>query len=59
MINPAGEGGEFETLVTGSPIHKYTIKILETEKQYCPAENWGILMIKKVELENTHINQSV
>lgn len=59
MINPAGEGGEFETLVTGSPIHKYTIKILEAEKHYCPAENWGILMIKKVELENTHINQSV
>ena len=56
MINPAGEGGEFETLVIGSPIHKYTLNILEAEKQYCATENWGMLIIKKVELEKKDLH---
>ncbi len=33
-INPAGEGGEIETLVVDSPLHKRSIKIKKAEKEY-------------------------
>jgi len=44
-INPAGEGGEFETLVLDAPMFKSRIKIVESEKYY--KNNAGILRIKK------------
>jgi diphthine-ammonia ligase len=47
-INVAGEGGEFETLVVDSPIHKKRIELVETEKEY--AEHNGTLKILKMEL---------
>jgi len=48
-INVAGEGGEFETMVVNSPIHKKKIEMIETKKEY--ANNQGTLIIKKVELK--------
>jgi len=47
-INVAGEGGEFETLVVDSPIHKKKIELIETEKEY--SEHHGTLKILKMEL---------
>jgi len=47
-INVAGEGGEFETLVVDSPIHKKKIELVETEKSY--SEHHGTLKILKMEL---------
>lgn len=47
-INVAGEGGEFETLVIDSPIHKKKIKLIETEKEY--SDHHGILKIIKIGL---------
>lgn len=47
-INVAGEGGEFETLVIDSPIHKKRIELVETEKEY--KDHHGILKIKKIQL---------
>ncbi|MBW3004963.1 diphthine--ammonia ligase [Candidatus Woesearchaeota archaeon] len=47
-INVAGEGGEFETLVVDSPIHKKKIELVETEKEY--SDHHGVLKIKKIEL---------
>ncbi|MBW2973790.1 diphthine--ammonia ligase [Candidatus Woesearchaeota archaeon] len=47
-INVAGEGGEFETLVVDSPIHKKRIELIETKKEY---ENHnGTLKIIKIVL---------
>ena len=47
-INVAGEGGEFETLVIDSPIHKKKIKLVETEKEY--KDHHGTLKILKMSL---------
>ena len=47
-INVAGEGGEFETLVVDSPIHKKRIELVETEREY--SDHNGVLKIKKIEL---------
>ncbi len=47
-INPAGEGGELETMVLDSPIHKKKIKIIESKKEY--ANHNGMLKILKLEL---------
>ncbi len=47
-INVAGEGGEFETLVVDSPIHKKRIELVETEKEY--SDHHGVLKIIKIEL---------
>lgn len=47
-INPAGEGGEFETLVTDGPIFKKKIEIKESEVFY---KNFnGVFTIRKAEL---------
>jgi len=48
-INVAGEGGEFETMVVNSPMHKKKIEMIETKKEY--ADNQGTLIIKEVELK--------
>ena len=42
-INPAGEGGEFETLVLDSPMHKKKIKLIKTKKEF--SKNHGVLKI--------------
>lgn len=47
-INPAGEGGELETLVLDCPLFKKTIQVIESEKRWGGAR--GELVIKKVEL---------
>lgn len=49
-LHPAGEGGEIETLVTDSPMHKKKIKIIKSEKE-C-ADNAGIMKIIEVKLED-------
>ncbi len=48
-INPAGEGGEYETLVTNSPIYKKKLTILKTKKTIKGLQ--GTLEIKKSKLE--------
>jgi ABC transporter with metal-binding/Fe-S-binding domain ATP-binding protein len=47
-INPAGEGGELETLVLDCPLFKKKIQVLESEKHWDGVR--GELVIKKVEL---------
>lgn len=49
IINPAGEGGEYETFVLKSPLFKKEIKVLESEIK---EENKYVaeLLIKKAEL---------
>jgi len=47
-INPAGEGGEYESFVLDSPIHKYKIKITKSEKSF--SQHSGILKINQVKL---------
>ena len=47
-INPAGEGGEMETMVLDSPLHKKKIRIIESKKEY--ANHNGTLRILKLEL---------
>ena len=47
-INPAGEGGEIETFVIDSPMHKKSIKIIKAEKLF--SEHTGIFKIKKIKL---------
>ncbi len=47
-INPAGEGGEYETLVLDSPLHKARIKIIKSAKR---CEGFaGELIIKEAAL---------
>jgi len=48
-INEAGEGGEFETLVSNGPIFKKSLIIDEIEKQW--KRDHGVLIIKKAHLE--------
>ncbi|MDP2974530.1 MAG: TIGR00289 family protein, partial [Candidatus Diapherotrites archaeon] len=47
-VNPAGEGGELETLVLDCPLFKKKIQVLESEKRWDSVR--GELVIKKVEL---------
>ena len=47
-INPAGEGGELETLVLDCPLFKKKLCVLESEKRWDGVR--GELVIKKVEL---------
>lgn len=48
ILNPAGEGGELETFVVNSPMHKYKIKIIKRKIEY---KNYsGVFKINKVEL---------
>lgn len=47
-INPAGEGGEIETLVLDSPMFKKKLKIEKSKIEY--SNYSGILKIEKVEL---------
>ena len=56
-INTAGEGGEFETLVTDGPLFSKKLIIDETVKEY--KRDNGFLNIKKIHLEesNNQYNQ--
>ena len=47
-INPAGEGGEIETLVLDAPMFKKKIEITKSSKEY--SNNAGILKIKSYRL---------
>ncbi len=49
QLNPAGEGGEFESLVIDCPLFKKKLKIIEAEKSWTGAG--GEYKIKKAELE--------
>ena len=49
-LHPAGEGGEIETFVVDSPMHKKKIKIVKAEKEY--ADNTGVMKIIKTKLED-------
>ena len=48
-VNPAGEGGEFESLVLNAPLFKKRLEIKESEKEY--KNHTGIFRILNAELE--------
>jgi len=48
-IHPAGEGGEFESLVLNAPMFKRKIKISEYDKEY--SNHAGIFIVKEADLE--------
>lgn len=52
-INVAGEGGEFETMVLDSPVHKKKIALTKTEKEY--SDHQGTLKVLKISLTNKTI----
>ncbi|MCK4589063.1 MAG: TIGR00289 family protein [Nanoarchaeota archaeon] len=47
-IHMAGEGGEYESLVLDSPIHKKKIKLVKVEKEF--SKNSGVLRIIEFDL---------
>ncbi len=47
-ISPAGEGGEFETLVLDAPFFKKRIEILEAEKRF--ERDSGVFFVRKARL---------
>jgi ABC transporter with metal-binding/Fe-S-binding domain ATP-binding protein len=49
QIHPAGEGGEFETLVVDAPMFQKRILLQETNAQF--ENHAGVLMITRAELE--------
>jgi len=49
LINEAGEGGEFETLVTGGPIFNKRLFLDETTNEW--KRDHGVLKVKKAHLE--------
>lgn len=51
-INPAGEGGEYETLVIDSPIFKKRIELGEVEKKWDESTNSGYIICKNAKLIN-------
>jgi ABC transporter with metal-binding/Fe-S-binding domain ATP-binding protein len=48
-VNPAGEGGEFESLVLNAPMFKREIKIIESEKEY--DNHAGVFIVKEADLK--------
>ncbi len=48
-IHPAGEGGEFESLVLDAPMFKRKIKISEYGKEY--SNHAGVFIVKEADLE--------
>ena len=48
-MNLAGEGGEYETLVLDSPLHRARLLLLDVRKEMSRDE--GRLIIGRVELE--------
>ena len=48
-IHPAGEGGEFESLVLNAPMFKRKIKISEYEKEY--SNHVGLFIVKEADLK--------
>jgi diphthine-ammonia ligase len=48
-IHPAGEGGEFESLVLNAPMFKRKIKIIEAEIEY--SNHAGVFIVKEADLE--------
>jgi ABC transporter with metal-binding/Fe-S-binding domain ATP-binding protein len=48
-VNPAGEGGEFESLVLNAPMFKREIEIIESEKEY--DNHAGVFIVKEADLK--------
>ena len=48
-VNPAGEGGEFESLVLNAPMFKREIKIIKSEKEY--ENHAGVFLVKEADLK--------
>ena len=48
-LHPAGEGGEFESLVLNAPMFKRKIKISEYEKEY--SNHAGVFIVKEADLK--------
>jgi ABC transporter with metal-binding/Fe-S-binding domain ATP-binding protein len=46
-VNPAGEGGEFESLVLNAPMFKREIEIIESEKEY--DNHAGVFIVKEAD----------
>ena len=53
-VHISGEGGEYETFVTYSPLFKSKIKILEVNREWDAESFHGILEIKKAEVDQPH-----
>jgi ABC transporter with metal-binding/Fe-S-binding domain ATP-binding protein len=49
-VNPSGEGGEYESLVTDSPLHSKRMELLDVERDV--ARDHGRLIVRKVELRD-------
>ena len=47
-VNPSGEGGEYESLVLDSPLHRMRMEVVEAERKM--ARDQGRLFVKKVVL---------
>lgn len=47
-VNPAGEGGEFETLVLDAPFFKSKIEVMEAERVWCGTS--GYYLIKRAKI---------
>lgn len=54
-IHPAGEGGEFETLVIDCPLFRKRLNITKSEKNW--EENSGNLIIEEIKLEEKIISK--
>lgn len=48
-VNPAGEGGEFESLVLNAPMFKREIEIIKSEKEY--ENHAGVFIVKEADLK--------
>ncbi len=44
-VSPSGEGGEYESLVLDSPLHRYRIEVVEAERTM--SRDQGRLSVKK------------
>jgi len=48
-VNPAGEGGEFESLVLNAPMFKRKIEIIKSETEY--ENHAGVFLVKEADLK--------
>jgi len=49
-MNLAGEGGEYETLVLDSPLHRRPLRVLESQVE--SGRDSGLLQVKRAMLED-------
>ncbi len=55
LINPAGEGGEYETFVLYAPLFRRRIRIVEADLTYDRGTYTGVYLIKRAVLEDPHV----